>query len=176
MSILEFLTYFTSVADPDPGSGIGCLFDPWIRDGRKSASGSAFFGLKYLNSLRIRDGDSSDPGWKKVGSGIRDKHPGSATLHFTHNNFRFLLFSVHFNLHYWSRYQDRYGATPTFTLIYSFLLTWRFSVAQIEENITSYTLDFELTGWLTNFLVTGNDERSERRLPNADTVYLIFMI
>jgi hypothetical protein len=33
-------------------------------------------GLKYLNSLmRIRD-----PGWKKVGSGIRAKHPGSATL------------------------------------------------------------------------------------------------
>jgi hypothetical protein len=30
--------------------------------------------------MRIRDGDSSDPGWKKVGSGIRDKHPGSATL------------------------------------------------------------------------------------------------
>jgi hypothetical protein len=28
----------------------------------------------------IRDGDSSDPGRKKVGSGIRDKHPGSATL------------------------------------------------------------------------------------------------
>jgi hypothetical protein len=26
-------------------------------------------------SIRIRD-----PGWKKVGSGIRDKHPGSATL------------------------------------------------------------------------------------------------
>jgi hypothetical protein len=32
--------------------------------------------IKYLNSLvRIRD-----PGWKKVGSGIRDKHPGSSTL------------------------------------------------------------------------------------------------
>ncbi len=30
--------------------------------------------------MRIRDGDSSDPGWKKVKSGIRDKHPGSATL------------------------------------------------------------------------------------------------
>jgi hypothetical protein len=29
-----------SVADPDPGSGIGCLFDPGIRDGRKSAYGS----------------------------------------------------------------------------------------------------------------------------------------
>jgi hypothetical protein len=30
----------------------------------------------------IRDGDSSDPGsgMEKVGSGIRDKHPGSATL------------------------------------------------------------------------------------------------
>jgi hypothetical protein len=22
----------SNVADPDPGSGIGCLFDPWIRD------------------------------------------------------------------------------------------------------------------------------------------------
>jgi hypothetical protein len=62
--------------------------------GRKSASGfgirdeqpgsnflelrNHFFGLKYLNSLmRIRDGDSWDPGWIKVGSGIRYKHPGS---------------------------------------------------------------------------------------------------
>jgi hypothetical protein len=26
-------------------------------------------------TVRIRD-----PGWKKVGTGIRDKHPGSATL------------------------------------------------------------------------------------------------
>ncbi len=37
--------------------------------------------------MRIRDGDSSDPGWKKVGSGIRDKHPGSATLMKTLHNF-----------------------------------------------------------------------------------------
>jgi hypothetical protein len=88
----------------DPASGIRCLFDPWIRDGRKSASGSgirdehpgsyflelgnhffAFLGVKILKffedpgsgieRVRIRD-----PGWKKVGSGIRDKHPGSATL------------------------------------------------------------------------------------------------
>ncbi len=29
-----------------------------------------------METVRIRD-----PGWKKVGSGIRDKHPGSATLH-----------------------------------------------------------------------------------------------
>jgi hypothetical protein len=35
---------YTSVADPDPGSGIGCLFDPWIRD----------------------------PGWEKVIIRIRD--------------------------------------------------------------------------------------------------------
>jgi hypothetical protein len=46
----------------------------------------AFFGVKMLKffdedpgsgleTVRIRD-----PGWKKVGSGIRDKHPGSATL------------------------------------------------------------------------------------------------
>jgi hypothetical protein len=102
------ITFF-SVADPDPGSGIGYLFDPWIRDPgwRKSASGSgirdeqpgsyflelrnhffAFLGVKILKffdedpgsgmeTVRIRD-----PGWKKVGSGIRDKHPGSATLTF----------------------------------------------------------------------------------------------
>jgi hypothetical protein len=68
--------------------------------GRKSASGSGinnpnhifwsletffllFLGLKYfdadpgsgMKTVRIRD-----LGWKKVGSGIRDKHPGSATL------------------------------------------------------------------------------------------------
>jgi hypothetical protein len=60
--------------------------------GRKSASGSGirfeqpgsyflelknhFLGLKYLNSLmRIRD-----LGWRQFGSGIRDKHPGSAAL------------------------------------------------------------------------------------------------
>jgi hypothetical protein len=28
-----------------------------------------------METVRIRD-----PGWKKVGSGIRDKHPGSTTL------------------------------------------------------------------------------------------------
>jgi hypothetical protein len=38
------LRFNTSVADPDPGSGIGYLFDPWIRD----------------------------PGWEKVGIRIRD--------------------------------------------------------------------------------------------------------
>jgi hypothetical protein len=66
--------------------------------GRKSASGSGirdpyflelrnhFFRLKYLNSLmRIRDPGWRQFGsgirdWKKVGYGIRDKYPGSATL------------------------------------------------------------------------------------------------
>jgi hypothetical protein len=64
--------------------------------GKKSGSGSAgmnnpdhiseslkycFLGLKYFNYLFDVDPGckKSDPGWKKVGSGIRDKHPGSAT-------------------------------------------------------------------------------------------------
>jgi hypothetical protein len=33
-----------------------------------------------MEKLWIRDGKKSDPGWKKVGPGIRNKHPGSATL------------------------------------------------------------------------------------------------
>jgi hypothetical protein len=89
-----------SVADPDPGSGIGCIFDPWIRDPgwekvsiriRDEQPGSyflelrnhffAFFGVKILKffdedpgsgmeTVRIRD-----PGWKKVGSGINIPDP-----------------------------------------------------------------------------------------------------
>jgi hypothetical protein len=58
--------------------------------GRKSASGSGIRDEQpgsYFLELRnhffgIRDGGSSDPGsgMEKVGSGIRDKHSGSATL------------------------------------------------------------------------------------------------
>ncbi len=83
-----------------PGSGI---WDPgWEK--LKSASGSgirdeqpgsyflelrnhffAFFGVKILKFFDEDPGSGmetvrTDPGWKKVGSGIRDKHPGSATL------------------------------------------------------------------------------------------------
>jgi hypothetical protein len=74
------------------GSGIRCLFGPWIRDGwkvririRDEQSGSYllelgnhFLGLKYVNSfMRIRDGKIliPDPGWKKVGSGINIPDP-----------------------------------------------------------------------------------------------------
>jgi hypothetical protein len=68
--------------------------------GKKSGSGSGirdeqpgsyflelinhFFGLKYFDSLmQIRDGNNSDPGsgMENNGSGIRGKHPGSATLY-----------------------------------------------------------------------------------------------
>jgi hypothetical protein len=103
MSILPYAR--TSVADPGfgafltpgPGSGIG----------EKTGSGTGirirndhlgsyfielrnlFFGLKYLiYLLGIQDplekfgwaGKHSDPRWKTFVSGIRDKHPGSATL------------------------------------------------------------------------------------------------
>ncbi len=62
--------------DPESGSGIN-------NPDHISECLEPFFGLKYLNSLmRIRD-----LGWKKFGSGmekygsgIRDKHPRSATL------------------------------------------------------------------------------------------------
>ncbi len=68
------------------GFGIPCRFDSWIRDGYKLRirirdpdpewktknifPSANFFGLKYLNSLRIQDGENLDPGWKKLGSGI----------------------------------------------------------------------------------------------------------
>jgi hypothetical protein len=73
--------------------------------GRKSASGSGirdehpgsyflelrnhfsgFFGVKILKFFDADPGSGMktvrirDPGWKEVGSGIRNKHPGSATL------------------------------------------------------------------------------------------------
>jgi hypothetical protein len=74
------------------GSGVrdGCFFDPWIRDGRKSASGIRnehpgsyflelrnhffdFFWVKIRNFF-------SDPGSGTEKSRIRDKHPGSIFL------------------------------------------------------------------------------------------------
>jgi hypothetical protein len=73
-----------SVADP----GSDAFLTPGSGMGKKSGSGSGMnnpdhisesletiFGLKYLNFMRIRD-----PGWKTLGSGIRDRKnldPGS---------------------------------------------------------------------------------------------------
>jgi hypothetical protein len=43
-----------------------------------------FFGLRILKFFDADPGsgmeNNSDPRWKKLGSGIRDKYPGSATL------------------------------------------------------------------------------------------------
>jgi hypothetical protein len=55
-----------------------------------------FFGLKILKFFDADPGMGSgsfltlDPGWKKFGSGIWDKHPGSATLLKKEYPFRFL--------------------------------------------------------------------------------------
>jgi hypothetical protein len=89
-----------SVADPDPGSGIGCLFDPWIRDPgwekvsiriRDEQPGSYFLELRnnffaffWVKIVKFFDEDPGS-GMEIVRSGmeksrIRDKHPGSATL------------------------------------------------------------------------------------------------
>jgi hypothetical protein len=57
------------------------LYRKYVKLGNQSLQylptmSKTFFWVKYLNSLRrIRD-----PEWKKLGSGIRDKHRGSATL------------------------------------------------------------------------------------------------
>jgi hypothetical protein len=94
-----------SVANLDPGSG--SFLTPGSGMEKKSGSGSGMnnpdhisesletiFWVKYLNSLlRIRDGKKSDPGsWmEKIGSGIRDKHPRSATQLGTIINFLFCI-------------------------------------------------------------------------------------
>ncbi len=49
--------------------------------------------------MRIRYEDSSEPGWKKVGSGIRDKHPGSATLNFWARFYSYWYVLDHRHLH-----------------------------------------------------------------------------
>jgi hypothetical protein len=77
------------------GSGIRCFLEPWIQNpGSGMITTDLIFenfvsvlGLKILNFLmriQIRDlVNPVDPGSRmdKFGSGIRDKHPESATLH-----------------------------------------------------------------------------------------------
>jgi hypothetical protein len=71
----------------DPGSEIR---DPGVKKSPAPGSGirirNTVFGVKILKFFDEDPGSGMetvrfrDPGWKKVGSGIRGKHPGSATL------------------------------------------------------------------------------------------------
>jgi hypothetical protein len=54
-------------------------FESGLRDGKNSDPGWKKFG-SGMEKLWIWDGKNSDLGWKKIR--IRDKHPGSASLHF----------------------------------------------------------------------------------------------
>jgi hypothetical protein len=85
----------TGVAGPDPGSG--AFMAPGSRIGKKSRSGSgmnisdhiseSLETILWVKILKFFDADPGsgslltlDPGWKKFGSGIRDKRSGS-TVH-----------------------------------------------------------------------------------------------
>jgi hypothetical protein len=66
-----------SIAHPDPESGMG----------KKSGSGSGMNNPDHISEsfekvfwFTIHKFFDADPGWKKFGSVIRDKHPGYATL------------------------------------------------------------------------------------------------
>jgi hypothetical protein len=77
----------TSVAGPDPGSGAFLTTGSGM--GKKSGSGSGMnnpdhislsletiFWIEILKFLKqIRDGNNSEPGWKKVGPGINIPDP-----------------------------------------------------------------------------------------------------
>jgi hypothetical protein len=93
-----FLAVIPKIQWCGPGSWIRCLFDPGIRDVKKSGSGSGMNNPDHISKsletifwvkipylilwcgFGIRNGKNSDPGQKIFGSEIRDKHPGSATL------------------------------------------------------------------------------------------------
>jgi hypothetical protein len=51
---------------------------------KKSGSGSGMNNLDHISEaiflVKILEFSDANPGWKKFGSEIRDKHPGSATL------------------------------------------------------------------------------------------------
>ncbi len=72
-----------NVANPDPGSRIRCLFDPWIWDPDSGwKTGSYFlelrtfsFGLKYLKLFY------ADPGWKNLDPGQTSRIRNTALQH-----------------------------------------------------------------------------------------------
>jgi hypothetical protein len=82
--------------DPDLGSGIQCLFDPWILDPgwvqiriRDEQPGSYFRELRHNFWIKILKFVDADPGYDirdrqnlDTGSGMEKIHPGSATLLF----------------------------------------------------------------------------------------------
>ncbi len=81
--LFSFILSVLRIRDP----GLGAFLTPGSYFLELRNHFFAFFGVKILKffyedpgsgmeTVRIRD-----PGWKKVGSGIRVKHPGSATLH-----------------------------------------------------------------------------------------------
>ncbi len=91
--ILIYCIFWGSFADP--GSGAFLTPGSGIRDGKKtriripdhiSESLETIFCVKILKFFDADPGSGTEkiriryPGWKKFGSGIRDKHPGSATL------------------------------------------------------------------------------------------------
>jgi hypothetical protein len=67
------------LADQCCGSGIrdGLKVRIRIRDEQPVSYSKSLETIFWIKILKLFD---SDPGWKKFGSGIRDKHPGSATL------------------------------------------------------------------------------------------------
>jgi len=69
---LSFVAVFGSgIRDEQPGSYFLELKNPFF--GVKIFK---FFDAAGMETVRIRDGDSSEPGWKKVGSGINIRDPG----------------------------------------------------------------------------------------------------
>jgi hypothetical protein len=77
----------TSAQFSGSGSGIRCIFDPGIRDGKKSGSGSGMSNPDHISGslknnflVKILKFFNADPGSGRKKIRLRDKHPGSATL------------------------------------------------------------------------------------------------
>ncbi len=100
---------FLCVTDPDPGPGIGCVFDPGIRDGLKKdpdpgwisriifpRAKKQFFWVRNTKILWCGSGIflTLDPGWKYR---IRDNHTGYRTQHWFCSNLMQILIQIHKN-------------------------------------------------------------------------------
>jgi hypothetical protein len=78
------------IRDPNPGSESGMNNPDHI-----SESLETYFWVKILKFFDADQGSGMekirDPGWNKFGSGIRDKHLGSATPYFITDRWRILI-------------------------------------------------------------------------------------